>query len=282
MGRVIEQQGGKIYTNTAVKSLRIDNKKVTGISLEDGSIIDADEVIVNADFAYAMTQLVEPGVLKRYSPEKIKQKDYSCSTFMLYLGLDTMYDLPHHSIVFAKQYKQNVENIFNNKTLSDEFSFYVQNACITDDSLAPAGKSTLYVLVPTPNNQSGLDWQQEKSALRESVLNALGKRLGLTDIRQHIEYEKVLTPENWQKDENVFFGATFNLSHKFSQMLYWRPHNEFDELKNCYLVGGGTHPGSGLPTIYQSAHISAQLICKKYGDNGLKNTSNCWMDAVEA
>jgi len=47
-------------------------------------------------------------------------------------------------------------------------------------------------------------------------------------------------------------------------MLYWRPHNRFEELENCYLVGGGTHPGSGLPTIYESARISSNLISQKY------------------
>jgi|GEM_PF-5056433 len=43
-------------------------------------------------------------------------------------------------------------------------------------------------------------------------------------------------------------------------MLYFRPHNKFQEFKNCYLVGGGTHPGSRLPTIYESGRISANLI----------------------
>ncbi len=225
MGQVISEQGGQIHTDTAVKALNIEQQKVTGVTLQDGTVVDADEVIVNADFAYAMTELVKPGTLKRYSAEKIRQKDFSCSTFMLYLGLDTVYDLPHHSIVFAKAYRQNVDNIFNHKKLSDEFSFYVQNACANDDSLAPAGKSTLYILVPTPNNTSGLDWQQQQGQLRDAVLKALSDRLGLNDLAEHIEYEKILTPENWQQDENVFFGATFNLSHKFSQMLYLPPHH---------------------------------------------------------
>ncbi len=278
MAKVIEQQGGSIYSNTTVKSLVIDNKKVTGIKLEDGSLINADEVIVNADFGYAMTELVEPGILKKYSAENINKKEFSCSTFMLYLGLDKVYDLHHHSIVFAKAYKENINNIFNNKVLSDEFSFYVQNACVSDDTLAAAGKSTLYILVPAPNNKSKLDWHNEHASLREAVLDALSDRLGLNDVREHIEYEKCITPENWQTDENVFLGATFNLSHKFSQMLYWRPHNKFNELEQCYLVGGGTHPGSGLPTIYQSAHISAEMICRKYGDHGLTLKNSQWMD----
>ena len=40
----------------------------------------------------------------------------------------------------------------------------------------------------------------------------------------------------------------------------FRPHNAFDDIKSLYLVGGGTHPGSGLPTIYESARIASKLI----------------------
>ena len=60
-------------------------------------------------------------------------------------------------------------------------------------------------------------------------------------------------------------GGVFNLAHTVDQMQYWRPHNEFEEFGSCYLVGGGTHPGSGLPTIYQSGIISADLIHKRFG-----------------
>lgn len=271
MAKVITEQGGVIRTDTPVESLLIDHKTVKGVRLQDGSEVLADEVVVNADFAYAMTQLVKPGQLKQYSPEKVQKLEYSCSTFMLYLGLDTYYDLPHHTIAFADDYTSNINNIFHSKTLSKDFSFYVQNACATDDSLAPAGKSALYVLVPMPNNDSQLDWPALCAQKREQVLDVLEARMGLAGIREHIECEKIITPQTWETEEHVFKGATFSLSHKFSQLLYFRPHNQFQELAQCYLVGGGTHPGSGLPTIYESAHISAKLICKKHGvDFGLE------------
>ncbi|MFI3135898.1 MAG: phytoene desaturase family protein [Methylococcaceae bacterium] len=265
MAKVITEQGGDIYTNTAVSELIIANKMVKGVRLADGSEVLADEVIVNADFSYAMTHLVAPDALKQHSPERLKKLDYSCSTFMLYLALDQTYpDLSHHSIVFANDYKTNISNIFGHKTLSDDFSFYVQNAGVTDASLAPAGQSGLYILVPMPNNSSAIDWDAHCMVMREKVLDALSVRLSLTDIREHILHEKIITPQSWETEENVFMGATFSLSHKFSQLLYWRPHNQFQELDHCYLVGGGTHPGSGLPTIYESARISADLICQKH------------------
>lgn len=265
MAKVITGQGGVIHTGTAVESLIIKDKVVKGVRLDDGSEIAADEVIINADFAYAMTNLVKSTELKQYGPEKVKKLEYSCSTFMLYLGLDIRYDLPHHTIAFADDYTTNISNIFHNKILSKDFSFYVQNACVSDETLAPAGKSALYVLIPMPNNDSHVDWETVCADMREQVLNTLETRMNLTGIREHIEYEKIITPQTWETDEHVFKGATFSLSHKFSQLLYWRPHNQFQELGHCYLVGGGTHPGSGLPTIYESARISAKLICRKHG-----------------
>jgi phytoene desaturase len=89
----------------------------------------------------------------------------------------------------------------------------------------------------------------------------------LKNLRQHIVVEKVISPLEWQQDYHIYRGATFNLSHQLGQMLIFRPHNEFEEFDACYLVGGGTHPGSGLPTIYQSGRIAADLIQKRWGKN---------------
>lgn len=282
MAQVITESGGTVYTNTPVESLVIEAGSVKGVKLQNGETVSSDEVIVNADFAYAMSNLVAPGILRKYANDKLEKRDYSCSTFMLYLGLDTVYDLPHHTIVFAKDYQTNIRNIFSNKTLTEDFSFYVQNASVTDASLAPPGKSALYVLVPMPNNDSGLDWQAHCQNVRGQVLDTLGARLGLEDIRTHIECEKIITPQTWETDEHVYKGATFSLSHKFSQMLYWRPHNRFEELDNCYLVGGGTHPGSGLPTIYESARISANLIAKKHQVAFKDIKQSAWLKKTKA
>ena len=82
--------------------------------------------------------------------------------------------------------------------------------------------------------------------------------LGLTDIESRIRYERVVTPRGWEEDFAVFEGATFNLAHNLTQMLYFRPHNRFG--RNVYLVGGGTHPGSGLPVIYEGARITTRLL----------------------
>jgi phytoene desaturase len=184
---------------------------------------------------------------------------------MLYLGLDKQYDLPHHTIFFAKDYRKNVDDIFHLREPDGNLSVYVRNASVTDPTLAPEGHSAVYVLVPMPNLRADIDWEQKKAAFRETVLDIMEQRGGMTGLREHIVEEKVMTPESWRDELNVYAGATFNLAHSWDQMIHLRPRNKFEEVDNCYLTGGGTHPGSGLPTIYESGRIAANLISRKYG-----------------
>jgi phytoene desaturase len=265
MAEVIKENGGEIILNRPVKQLLIENKKVKGLILEDESKVYADDVIINADFSYAMSSLVPEGVLKKYSSENLKEKKYSCSTFLIYLGLKKKYDLNHHNIIFSKDYHGNINDIFDRKVLSDDPSFYIQNACVTDQTLAPEGHSTFYILVPVPNNRSGINWDEKKEEFKDKIIQKVIDKTGFTDLKDHIEVEKIISPQDWEQQYNVYIGAEFNLAHTIDQMLYFRPHNKFEELKNCYLVGGGTHPGSGLPTIYESGRITADMISDHYG-----------------
>jgi phytoene desaturase len=266
MAKAAQEENAVINTGTPVKKIIIKNRTAVGVELEDGTVKEADYVIVNADFAHAMTHVVDPQELRKWTANRLENKRYSCSTFMLYLGINKIYDhIPHHNIIFSDDYRKYVEDMTTQMTVSEDLSFYVQNASVTDPSLAPDGKSTIYVLVPVPNNKSNIDWEDKKSDFRNRVLDLLENKAGFQDIRRHIEQEKVITPLDWENEIDVYKGATFNLAHNVGQMLYFRPHNQFEEFKNCFLVGGGTHPGSGLPTIYESGRITADLIFKKDG-----------------
>jgi phytoene desaturase len=265
MAEVARQNGAEIHLESPVKRILVKNGAACGVELAGGDRVDADDVVINADFGYAATNLFEPGVLKKYTPAKMDRMKLSCSTFMMYLGLDCRYDLPHHAIFFAEDYRKNVEDVFAGKPVDKDISFYVRNASVTDDSLAPEGHSAVYVLVPTPNLRGAVDWRVEQDAFRENLLDKMEQRAGMKGLREHIVQEKIITPEGWRQDYDVFEGATFNLAHNLGQMIYLRPHNKFEELDHCYLVGGGTHPGSGLPTIYESGRIAANLLSRHYG-----------------
>jgi phytoene desaturase len=141
---------------------------------------------------------------------------------------------------------------------------YVQNACVTDPTLAPSGSSTLYLLIPVTHRHPNVDWRREAGRYREVALDQLD-RLGIHGVRERIRHETMVTPDDWQDGYEIYRGATFNLSHDLGQMLHMRPHNRFEDLDGMYLVGGGTHPGSGLPVIYSSARITTGLLLDDLG-----------------
>lgn len=259
MAEIILEYGGAVHTSCGVKRVLVQNGRATGLLLKNGEKVEADYVVLGADFGSAMTQLFEPGLLKRYSPDKIARKRYSCSTAMLYLGMDGAVDLAHHSVHFAEDYRLNVEELTHGK-LSKDASIYVHNPSVIDPTLAPPGKSSLYVLMPVPNLNADMDWEREGDRVKQEMLERLQRISGLENLSQRIEESLFFTPLDWQNKLNVYNGATFNLAHNLGQMMYLRPHNTFEEVKGIWLVGGGTHPGSGLPTIFESAKISVRLL----------------------
>lgn len=264
MGKVIEEEGGKISLSDPVKEILFDGRKAIGVLLEEGQKVFGDHIIMNADFAHGIKNLIPKSLKDKYNDARLQNKKYSCSTFMLYIGLNKIYDtLPHHNIIFAKDYKGNVEDMSRKKIISEDFSFYVQNPSVIDSTLAPEGKSALYILVPVPNNKSSIDWEKEKTDYKDKILDALEKKGDFRNIREYIEVEKIITPKDWETERDVYLGATFNLGHQVSQMLVFRPHNKLEGYENFYIVGGGTHPGSGLPTIYESGRIVSKIILKE-------------------
>jgi phytoene desaturase len=222
-------------------------------------------LVINADFAHAMTNLVPDRLRRRWSDRAIARKRFSCSTFMLYLGVEGRYDdLAHHTIYMAEDYPRNLEDIERRHVLSEDPSFYVQNACVTDPTLAPPGASTLYVLLPVTHQHPQVDWARERQRYRAVALRQLAK-VGLGDVERRIRFERVVTPADWERQYAIYRGATFSLAHNLGQMLHLRPRNRFEDLDAVYLVGGGTHPGSGLPVIFESARISSRLLLRDLG-----------------
>ncbi|MGX6590755.1 phytoene desaturase family protein [Cetobacterium ceti] len=263
MGEVFKELGGEINLNSEVENIIFQGKKAIGVKLKNGKEYYGDKIIINADFAYSMKNLVNKNIRDKYSDINLYNKKYSCSTYMIYLGLDKIYEnIPHHNIIFAKDYKRNLKLINNHQEIEEDFSFYIQNPSVIDNTLAPEGHSSIYILVPVSNNKSKETWSKKREKFYEKIIDILEEKGGFINIRNHIKEKKVITPSDWEYEENVYLGATFNLAHNLGQMLSFRPHNRLEGYENLYIVGGGTHPGSGLPTIYESGRIVANLIEK--------------------
>ncbi len=271
IAKVFTELGGKIQLASSVSRIQIENGAANGVFLENGDLIEADEVIMNADFGYTLNKLIDETHLKKWTRTRLNSMEFSCSTFMMYLCLNKRWDTLtcHHNILYPNEVKKNSTEVchtgdFNPTDLNK--AMYVCFPGITDPTVCPADKTGLYVLVPTPNlkiMRNGDGWQKLTQPFRETVLSIIEEQLGLVGIRNHIEDEKIITPEDWSSEYNVHYGAVFSLAHTMEQMSFMRPPNQF-EIKNTYIVGGNTCPGSGVPTIVESARVVSRILCGKY------------------
>jgi phytoene desaturase len=264
MARIAREKGANFLLSTPVEEVEFEGKQARAIITKDGRV-EYDAIVVNGDFAGTIPQLIPNDLRRDWSDARIEAAEYSCSTFMLYLGIEGVEtDLPHHTIIFPPTYHDALDGIGNRHDLSDDPPMYVQNVVVTDPGQAPEGHSTLYVLVPVTHMTENVDWSVEKERFTNLVLESL-EAYGIENLRARIRTQHVISPADWQDDYGIYQGAVFNLAHTISQMLNRRPRNRFQGTKGVYLVGGGTHPGSGLPTIYESARISAKLLCEDLG-----------------
>lgn len=261
LGQAAEDLGVRIHLNTPVRQVLVERGQTRGVLLADGERIMADAVVVNADFGYGMSALIPPEARGAYTDNKLKRLKFSCSTFMLYLGVDTRYEhLPHHQLYLSNNIRRTDKPFVDDSALDEsDPSFYVCNASILDPSNAPEGHSTLFVLVPIPNTAHNIDWNNKKQAYRDLIVSRM-PMLGYEGVEQHITTETIYTADTWRDDYNVHLGAVFNLVHGWTQLGPLRPPIRSNGARNLYWIGGAVHPGSGLLTILEAARSATHFI----------------------
>jgi phytoene desaturase len=186
--------------------------------------------------------------------------EYSMGLFVYYFGTKKIYEnVEHHTIKFGNKYKEHLNDIFDNKKLNNDISYYLHRPTATDKSMAPKGNDCFYVLVPVPNNQSGIDWETEGEKMKNLVIKKMEDDL-MPNLRENIIEDFYLTPNYFEKELNTKFGSGFSIQPKFTQSAYFRFHNKSEIYDGLYFVGAGTHPGAGVPGVLSSAKVLDKLL----------------------
>lgn len=263
MEKLFLELGGEIHYNTEIDEIVIEDKKATGIKL-NGEKIVSDYVMCNADFPYAMKNLVKDTKAKgKYTDKKIDSMKYSCSCLVMYLGMNKKYDQVDnvHNFIFSQDLDRNLEEIFDGKLL-DKASFYVYIASKMDETLAPEGKDGLYILIPVSDlSTAQYEWNEETIGhYRSQILNKLKTIEGFETIEEDIISESYTTPNDFESRFNAYNGATFGLRPTLTQSNHFRPQAKAKKVDNLYFTGSSTHPGAGVPIVLTSAKIATEEL----------------------
>lgn len=263
-GRLFEELGGKILLNAPVAKIEVNGQGLaTGVTLNDGRTLPADAVVSNADVANTYLKMLPAAVRRKYTGRKLARMKYSMGLYVIYFGIRKQYPhLAHHTIILSPQYRELLDDIFNKKKLSEEFSLYLHRPSATDPRMAPDGCDCFYALIPVPNQQAGIDWNTMDEVFRERVLTFLDQPRYIPGLRENLATVRTLTPLGFETTLNSFAGAGFSFEPLFTQSAWFRPHNQSEDVPNLYFAGAGTHPGAGVPGVLSSAKIAEKLICQ--------------------
>ena len=260
LGGLMERQGIALRLSTTVERVRIEQGVARGVVLADGTVVEADIVVSDADAAHLYRDLVPRAEQALATRVKLSQAHYSMGLFVMYFGTTRTYpDVAHHTIWMGERYRELLNDIFHRLKLSEDFSLYVHRPTATDPSFAPAGQDSFYVLCPVPNLQADIDWAIEGPRLRDRIVDAL-ERTMLPGLKATITADFYKTPEDFRDEYRSVHGAGFSVAPIFRQSAWFRFHNQSESVRNLYLVGAGTHPGAGVPGVLCSAKVIDALI----------------------
>jgi phytoene desaturase len=259
--KLMNEVGIKVIKGNEVTKILSKNNKITSIQLDNHDYIDADNVICNADPPAVYEKLLDEKNNNSFLFKwKKKRMEYSMGLFVYYFGTKKIYDnVEHHTIKFGSKYKEHLDDIFDKKKLNNDISYYLHRPSATDKSMAPEGNDCFYVLVPVPNNQSGIDWSIEGDKMKKLIIDKMENDL-MPNLRSNIVEDFYLTPDYFEKDLNTKFGSGFSIQPKFTQSAYFRFHNKSEIYDGLYFVGAGTHPGAGVPGVLSSAKVLDKIL----------------------
>ncbi len=250
----------EILKNSEVTDINFHQKRIKSVTINKIKELNADNVICNADPPAVYEKMLISKKRNTFFNWKKKRMDYSMGLFVYYFGTKKVYEeVEHHTIKFGNKYKEHLEDIFDKKKLNDDISYYLHRPSATDKSMAPEGHDCFYVLVPVPNNQSGINWSVEGKKVKNLVIDKMEKSL-LPNLRENIVEDFYLTPDYFEKELNTKHGSGFSIQPKFSQSAYFRFHNKSEICDGLYFVGAGTHPGAGVPGVLSSAKVLDKII----------------------
>ncbi len=244
---ILLERDARVYLKTEISKLAIENGVCTGIML--GSKKKSyDHVIINGDFPMTSSLLS-----RKLAKRPLKKYQASSGCLLVYLGLNRRYDDAQiHQFFLGADSDSMYRDIFKQRKIPMFPSVYVFNPSIVDDTLAPEGKSVLYLLIPVPSGKH-ISWDFIADDLADFAIDEVERR-GFPDLRASIEWKQIRTPKQAMK-EGLYQGGSFGLAPTLSQSGVFRPQIDPHGIKNLYAVGASIHPGGGVPIVMQGAKM---------------------------
>ena len=249
-----ESNGVTIRTGEPVRKIDGHNGSAAHV-ITDTDAYPVDAVLSGADYAHVEAELLDPSH-RSYPLDHWQKRVIAPSMFLIYLGLNKKVDeLIHHNFYFADGWDAHFDSIFDSPRWPENPSYYIHCPSRTDETSAPEGHETVFILVPVAPGLDDSDEQRQQ--FTEQIIDHFEKLIGMK-LRDSIVVQRVFSHRDFKRDYNSYQGTALGLSHTLFQTAVFRPSHRSRKMKNLYYTGQYTHPGIGVPMAFIGSEIVAK------------------------
>jgi len=259
MYKLAKEQNVKFIFNEPVTKINTENGEAKTVKTTKKTY-EADIVVVNADYAWAETNLLCKKD-RTYSEKYWDKKKIAPSAYLLYLGIDKkIKKFEHHNLYFHDKWVEHFDDIFKEPKWPENFSYYVSCITKTDPKTAPKGCENVFVLIPVAPGLK--DDEKTRDKYFDETIKHMEKLAG-ENLRDHITVKRIFAHKDFSNRYNAYKGTALGLAHTLRQTAIFRPKQQSKKISNLYYTGHYNHPGIGVPMVIICSQILSETLKKK-------------------
>ncbi|WP_455539135.1 phytoene desaturase family protein [Terrisporobacter sp.] len=255
--------GGKMFTNTPVEKVIVEENKAKGIILENGEKIYGDYIIPSCDTDFTFNHLLD----KSYMDPSLKKMYENHNDYFIYGMFQVAYGIDSSEDLLKGEIMTDLENIKIAPWIGDRITL---KTYAYEPSFAPEGKQILQALLPL--DVSAYDYwmdlykdKEKYNSKKEELANLIMKKIeGMYEgYRGKITILDSWTPVTYKRYCNAYKGynQAFVMGKRTNQKDY--PSAYIKGIDNVILCGQWINPPGGVCGAAITGKFAIQRILKK-------------------
>ena len=250
----IKQNNGNILFNSKINKIIINNNTITGVKIENRSIIFSKYVISACDGMQTFRTLIGKKYINNNILKKLRSMIPSLSTFILYIGIDRPFkNLPAPGTNIWHLSYYDLEKMYYHTKRADFNKVGGYMFRLSPD------KKTILAFFHAPFKNTSF-WQQNKEKTTHDFLNRIEKLI--PELRKHIAYIDAATPQTLYRYTMNYKGADYGWEPTLSQLFHF-DFQDYSLIKGFYLTGHWTAKTHGIPGVSYLGRNTAKLILRQ-------------------
>lgn len=277
-----KELNNEIRFKAKVTKILLDGGIATGVEYESrGQIhqIQAKYVVAACD----VKNLYEKYLPKELSKPEFLKKLENAELYASALTISLALDCPSESLGFGEEMLYMADPLLERSQLGDgnphTSGIHIIAGSVRDKSLAPEGKGTLTIFIPSFIEQHeswgarldengnfirGEEYKETKTRIANIVIDRIENTLGI-ELRKNIVYFDIATPVTHQRytgnRNGTMMGARPGKNNMQAKIAHYKT-----PVKNVFLSGHWAELGGGIPVAVRAALNSTLLVLKQEKD----------------